>query len=135
MQIKLHHVNLCTGDVPGMDEFYRTVLDLEPEPTLSNARVTAQGYAGNVAFVSDGNIQFHLATQDIGVGFRTGHSVNPLHHGHIAFRTDDIEGFKKRLEEKGIPYSDYGNWAMNGWYQIFFYDPQGNCIEVHQVGE
>jgi catechol-2,3-dioxygenase len=22
---------------------------------------------------------------------------------------------------------------MNGWHQIFFYDPEGNIIEVHQV--
>ena len=55
--------------------------------------------------------------------------------GHIAFRTDDIAAFKKRLDEKGIPYSDYGSWAMNGWHQIFFYDPDGNVIEVHQVNE
>lgn len=77
---------------------------------------------------------FNLATRDLDVGYRTGHSVNPLNRGHIAFRTDDIEGFKKRLDEKGIRYSDYGNWAMNGWYQIFFQDPEGNIIEVHQVG-
>ncbi|MDR3529409.1 MAG: VOC family protein [Rhodopila sp.] len=135
MKIKLHHLNLCSKDVPAMDEFYRTVLDLEPEPTLSGARVTAQGYAGNVAFVSDGNIQFHLAAQDLGVGFRTGNTVNPLHRGHIAFRTDDIAAVKKRLDEKGVPYSDYGTWAMNGWYQIFFYDPDGNVVEIHQADE
>jgi catechol 2,3-dioxygenase-like lactoylglutathione lyase family enzyme len=133
MKLKLHHVNYCSKDVPEMDDFYRNVLGLEPEPSLSSARVTAQGYAGNVAFVTDGDIQFHLATRDLAVGFRTGHAVNPLDRGHVAFRTDDIEGFKRRLEEKGVPYSDYGNWAMNGWYQIFFQDPEGNVIEVHQV--
>ena len=50
MKIKLHHVNLCTTNVPAMDEFYRSVLDLEREPTLNAVRVT-EGYAGNVAFV------------------------------------------------------------------------------------
>ena len=132
MKIKLHHLNLCSKDVPGMDEFYRTVLDLQPEPSLNSARITAQGYAANVAFVTDGQTQVHLATKDLGVGFRTNHAVNPLERGHIAFRTDDIEAFKNRLEQKGIPYSDYGRWAMNGWYQVFFYDPEGNVIEVHQ---
>ena len=133
MKLKLHHINLCSKDVPAMDAFYRSVLDLEPEPTLSASRVTAQGYAGNVAFVTDGDIQMHLAEQDLAVGFKTGHAVNPLHRGHIAFRTDDMAAVKQRLEEQGVPYSDYGNWAMNGWYQIFFYDPDGNCIEIHQV--
>lgn len=133
MRIKLHHVNLCSKDVAGMEAFYRSVLDLQPEPSLNDSRVTSQGYAGDVAFVTDGQTQFHLATKDLTIGFRTGHAVNPVERGHIAFRTDDIEAFKRRLDEKGIPYSDYGKWAMNGWYQIFFYDPEGNVIEVHQA--
>ncbi len=135
MRIKLHHVNLCSKDVPAMDEFYRTVLDLRPEPSLGEARVTGEGYAGEVAFLSDGDVQVHLTERDLGVGFRTGQAVNPLDRGHLAFRTDDIAAVKRRLEEKGIPYSDYGTWAMSGWHQIFFYDPEGNVVEVHQVIE
>lgn len=133
MKIKLHHVNLCTSDVPGMTEFYRNVLDLENEPEMESTRVTSQGYPGKVGFVTDGATQIHLAEKDLGVAFRTGHAINPLERGHIAFRTDDIEAFKSRLREKGIPFSDYGGWAMNGWEQIFFHDPEGNVIEVHQV--
>jgi glyoxylase I family protein len=133
MNIKLHHLNLCSKDVPGMEEFYRSVLELQPESSLSSARDITQGYAAPVAFMTDGQTQVHLAETDLGVSFRTNHVVNPLDRGHIAFRTDDIEAFKMRLKEKDIPYSDYGQWAMNGWYQIFFYDPAGNVIEVHQV--
>jgi glyoxylase I family protein len=132
MKIRLHHINLCSRDVPEMETFYRSVLDLQDEPSLSGSRNTSQGYAAPVAFVSDGETQFHLATTDLDVGFRTGQVINPLERGHIAFRTDDIEAFKRRLEEKNIAYSDYGQWAMNGWHQIFFYDPMGNVIEVHQ---
>jgi catechol 2,3-dioxygenase-like lactoylglutathione lyase family enzyme len=138
MRLKLHHVNLCTNNVPEMDEFYRSVLDMEPEPSLQANRVLGQGgYDGKVAFITDGTeaaTQFHLAERDMGIAFRTGQAINPLERGHIAFRTDDIAAFKKRLEEKGIPYSDYGAWAMSGWEQIFFYDPEGNVIEVHQAG-
>jgi catechol 2,3-dioxygenase-like lactoylglutathione lyase family enzyme len=133
MKIKLHHLNLCSKDVSGLEAFYRSVLDLEPEPSLSSAsRDTGQRYTAPVSFVTDGQTQFHLATTDLGVGFRTNNVVNPLERGHIAFRTDDIAAFKKRLDDRNIPYSDYGQWAMNGWYQIFFYDPEGNVIEVHQ---
>lgn len=133
MKIKLHHINLCSDDVPAMDEFYRTVLDMEIEPSLNASRVTQQGYAGNVAFVTDGTTQVHLAEKDLGVAFRTKQAINPLERGHIAFRTDDIDAFKQRLEAKGIPYANYGAWAMSGWEQIFFHDPDGNIIEVHQV--
>ena len=132
MKLKLHHLNLYSTNVAGMEEFYRSVLDLVPEPTLNAMRDTTQGYAAPVAFVTDGQTQMHLATRDLEVGFRTRHSVNPLERGHIAFRTDDIAAFKQRLEAMKIPYSDYGQWAMGGWYQIFFYDPEGNVIEVHQ---
>ena len=133
MKLTLHHINLCSTDVPAMDAFYRSVLDLEPEPSMKASRVMSQGYAGDVAFVTDGTTQVHLAERDLDVGFRTGKPLNPLERGHIAFRTDDIDAFKRRLDEKGIPYADYGGFAMSGWQQIFFYDPEGNVIEVHQV--
>jgi catechol 2,3-dioxygenase-like lactoylglutathione lyase family enzyme len=135
MQLKLHHLNLTTNNVADMDTFYREVLDMEAEPSRHATRVTSQGYSGKVAFVTDGQSELHLAERDLNIGFKMGHTINPLERGHIAFRTDDIAAFKKRLEAKGIPYSDYGAWAMNGWYQIFFHDPDGNIIEVHQVRE
>ena len=140
MNIQFHHVNLCTRDVPGLAEFYRDILDMKPEPSLEKLRVKDEGYAGGVAFLVESTtgsepIQFHVAEQDLKIGFKTGQAVNPLERGHLAFRTDDIAVFKKRLEAKGIPYSDYGAWAMGGWQQIFFYDPAGNIIEVHQVKE
>jgi catechol 2,3-dioxygenase-like lactoylglutathione lyase family enzyme len=134
MKLKLHHLNLTTTNVPAMDAFYRDVLDLEPEPSLQAVRVK-DGYPGAVSFITDGTIQVHLAEKDLGVGFRTGQAVNPVERGHIAFRTDDIAAVKERLKEKGIPYSDFGAWAMKGWAQIFFYDPEGNVIEVHEVQE
>jgi glyoxylase I family protein len=109
----LHHINLCTTAVPAMDELYRSVLGLEPEPGMNASRVTGQGHPGDVSFVTDGTTQVHLAERDLEVGFRTGKPVNPMERGHIAFRTDDIETFKGRLEEKGIPYADYGGWASS----------------------
>ena len=133
MATKLHHVNMCSNNVPAMDRFYREILDLSPIPGRDEQRVTNQGYAGEVAFVTDGNMEVHLAAKDLNISFQTGQAINPLEKGHIAFRTDDIAAIKKRLTERGILYSDYGAWAMKGWHQIFFHDPEGNVIEVHQV--
>lgn len=134
MKIQLHHLNLCTTNVGAMDKFYREVLDLKPEPGRNANRITGQGgYDGKVAFVTDGQTEMHLAERDLAISFKTGQAINPLEKGHIAFRTDDIEAFKKRLKEMGVPFSDYGAWAMGGWAQIFFHDPDGNVIEVHEV--
>ncbi len=133
MKLTLHHINLATEDVGRMDAFYRDVLGLKTEdeglPTLEKK----QGYAGDVSFVTDGAIQMHLAQKDVLAGFNSGQTVNPVSHGHIAYRTDDIAAFKAHLEAQGIPYSDWGNRAVAGWHQIFFYDPDGNVIEVHQA--
>lgn len=134
MKFKFHHMNLCTENVPRIGEFYRNLFGLEPV----NGYVRVDGsnsYGGAVEFVSDGAVEFHLARRDVELGFRMKHFVNPLDRGHFCFRTDDIDGFKRRLDEKKIPYSDYGVWAIKGWHQIFFHDPDGNIIEVHQTGK
>jgi hypothetical protein len=95
-----------------------------------NPRVIPLKYS-ETAFATNGHVQVHMSERDFGVAFRMKRSVNPLERGHIAFRTDNLAAFKKRLEENGVPYSDYGKWAMNGWHQIFFQDPDGNVVEVH----
>ena len=141
MKLTFHHVNLCTEDVERLDRFYREVLLLDRETDGLPVLEKKKGYAGDVAFVgapahgADGKsrIQTHLARRDVQAGFRTGQFVNPVDKGHIAYRTDDIEAFKRHLEDKGVPYSDWGDRAVAGWHQIFFYDPDGNVIEVHQV--
>ncbi len=135
MKLTLHHINLSTSDVEQMDNFYQHILGLDDKveglPTLEKNK----GYAGDVAFVSDGAIQMHLAQKDIHAGFNAQQFVNPVSRGHIAFRTDDIASFKQHLTDNNIPFADWGNQAVAGWQQIFFYDPDGNVIEVHQVDE
>jgi len=133
MKLKLHHLNFATKNVAVMDEFYRDVLDMQTIPCMGKTRIKDQGYPGDVAFITDGALQMHIAEKDMNIGFRTGKAVNPVDRGHIAFRTDDIAAFKKRLDAKGIKYADFGDWAMTGWVQIFFYDPDGNVVEVHQA--
>ena len=43
MATKLHHVNLCSNNVPEMDRFYREVLDLAPIPGRNEQRVAIKG--------------------------------------------------------------------------------------------
>ncbi|MDB9772674.1 VOC family protein, partial [Alphaproteobacteria bacterium] len=119
--------------VDKMNEFYLKVMNLQTETEGLPVLEKNKGYSGDVAFVSDGKIQTHLAEKDLDVCFNTGHSINPLEKGHIAYRTDDLNAFKKHLDKLKIKYSDWGETAVAGWKQIFFYDPDGNVIEVHEV--
>lgn len=133
MNLKLHHINYSTKNVEALSKFYREVFSLKSIDDHQHNQVTSHGYNQSVDFLTDGTTEFHLATQDLGVAFRTGHSINPLERGHIAFRTDNIDAFKTMLKEKGIPFADYGLWAMEGWYQIFLQDPDGTIVEVHEI--
>ena len=132
MKLELHHINLSTQDVKKLETFYKDILFLDTQsddlPTLEKKK----GYSGDVSFVGDGKIQMHLAQKDLSVNFKTGHFINPVEKGHIAYRTDDIEAFKKHLKENNIEFTDWGDIGVSGWHQIFFYDPDGNIIEVHQ---
>lgn len=133
MKPKLHHINLSTDKVEEMDRFYREVLGLEAiDDDIPALRGDENVYNGDVAFVSDGDIHLHIARKDVQAGFRTGQLVNPVLEGHVAYRTDDIEGFKAHLEAEGIPFSNWGDSAVAGWHQVYFYDPEGNVIEVHE---
>ena len=116
-----------------MDAFYRDVLmlgDVDPQelPPINKE----EGLVGNVSFVTDGDIQMHLAPNDVLDSFRSGQVVNPLERGHIAYRTDDIVAFRAHLDSLGVSYSDWGSDAVKGWHQVFFYDPEVNVIEDHQ---
>ena len=86
----------------------------------------------DIRFATDGEMQMHLAERDLNVAFVNGQVINPVDRGHIAFRTDDLAAFLKILDDHGIPYSDYGTTFAKEWHQVFFHDPEGNVIEVHQ---
>jgi catechol 2,3-dioxygenase-like lactoylglutathione lyase family enzyme len=136
MNFKFHHMNLCTDALPRLTKFYTTLFDLgtirDDEHTRVNFDRNSNGYSGAVDFLTDGAIEFHWAERDIDTGFKLNQIINPMARGHFCFRTDDIKGFMRRCDELGIRYSDYGKWAIAGWYQVFLQDPDGNVIEVHQ---
>lgn len=132
--VKLHHINISTRDVRSLDRFYRTALGLSRLPgRMDQDRILDQTSLPATFLGTGGDIQLHLATIEMDLGFRTGQVVNPVARGHIAFRTDDIEEVKARLARNKVCFSDYGEWAMKGWNQIFFHDPAGTVVEVHQI--
>ena len=85
MKIELHHINLSSDKVDQMNDFYLKVMKLKTETQGLPILEKKKGYSGDVAFVSDGKIQTHLAEKDLDVCFKTGHSINPLEKGHIAY--------------------------------------------------
>ena len=136
MKLEFHHINYVSQDVEELDSFYRNVMKMETIASEKFPRTSAtkdKGYNGKIKFVTEGSMQMHLAEKDLDVAIKHNQDINPVEKGHIAFRTDDIEEFKRILEEHDVPFSDYGTSFAKEWYQIFFKDPVGNVIEVHQL--
>ena len=135
MKLEFHHINFVSKDVDKLHDFYTNVLQLDNismENFPRSDETDNSGFSGKIRFATDGSMQMHLAEQDFNVAFKNGQTINPVERGHIAFRTDNINAFLKILDEKGIPYSDYGTAFAKEWHQVFFQDPVGNIIEVHQ---
>ena len=136
MKLEFHHINYVSQDVEELDNFYRNVMKMEtisPEKFPRTSATKGKGYDGKIKFVTEGSMQMHLAEKDLDVAIKHNQDINPVDKGHIAFRTDDIEEFKRILDENDVPFSDYGTSFAKEWYQIFFKDPVGNVIEVHQL--
>lgn len=150
MKLRLHHVNVVSDNMEELHDFYALLgLDIDPLPPMiehlghQNERSDKgeeDKWNRNVTFFNarggeDVDLQIHATRRQAFLAARMGHTINPLVTGHFAFRTDDIDGVRKHLTDNGIPFSDWGEWAVKNWDQIFFNDPAGNVIEVHQVRE
>jgi glyoxylase I family protein len=156
MKLRLHHVNVVSDNMEGLHEFYSGVLGLGTAPTppmiehighnvdtLPSEDLTSevaldngQSWDANVGFFDasgQDELQIHASRRQAYLGPRMGHAVNPLLTGHFAFRTDDLNEVRSRLNAAGIPFSDYGVWSIEGWDQIFLTDPAGNVIEIHEI--
>ena len=135
MNLKFHHVNLVSKNVDELNDFYQNILGLKSLSQDNFKRTKSsgsEGYEGAIKFVSDGNVQMHLAEKDLDVAAKNKQFLNPVEKGHIAFRTDNIEYVKKILKKNNINYADYGYTFSKDWHQIFFQDPEGNVVEIHQ---
>ena len=94
MDLKFHHINLVSKNLDELNNFYNNILGLEslsPDNFLRTQSSDKKGYSGKIKFVSDGNIQMHLAEKDLNVAAQNKQFLNPVERGHLAFRTDNIE--------------------------------------------
>ena len=135
MKLEFHHINYVTRNVDKLNNFYKKILQMDSisEENFKRTKATeSTGYNGKIKFVTEGKIQMHLAEKNLDIASLNKKHINPVERGHIAFRTDNLEEFISILKKNKINYADYGTTFSAEWHQIFFYDPEGNIIEVHQ---
>ncbi len=135
MKLEFHHINYVTRNVEKLNNFYKNILQMDSisEDNFKRTKATeSTGYNGEIKFVTEGKIQMHLAEKNLDIASLNKKHINPVERGHIAFRTDNLKEFISILKKNKINYADYGTTFSAEWHQIFFYDPEGNIIEVHQ---
>ena len=135
MKLEFHHINFVSKDVDELNKFYKNILQMDSISENDFPRTVATnktGYNGKIKFVTEGKIQMHLAEKDFNAAIQNKRHINPVERGHIAFRTDNLSEFIKLLKKNKINFADYGTTFSAEWHQIFFYDPEGNIVEVHQ---
>jgi catechol 2,3-dioxygenase-like lactoylglutathione lyase family enzyme len=135
MKLEFHHINYVTRNVDKLNNFYKNILQMDSisEENFKRTKATeSTGYNGKIKFITEGNIQMHLAEKNLDIASLNKKHINPVERGHIAFRTDNLKEFISILKKNKINYADYGTTFSAEWHQIFFYDPEGNIIEVHQ---
>ena len=113
--LAVHHVSVNVSDAQRSIAFYTDVLG----GTVRDDRPDF-GFGG--AWVDLGDTQVHLIES----------AVPPNLGQHFAILVDDVDSVVRELRTKGIEVADAG--VVGPDRQTFIEDPDGNAIELHQIG-
>jgi catechol 2,3-dioxygenase-like lactoylglutathione lyase family enzyme len=119
MILELNHISLFVKDITVSRYFYGEVLEL---PALVRPPFDFDG-----AWFALGNQQLHL------IGGRNETENIPLagsRQNHYALKVFSIRAVEDFLKNKQIPYRG-PKVNAGGLWQIFIFDPDGYCIELH----
>lgn len=138
MSWSIHHVNIQAQDVRRTAAFYTSILGMQqgewvlPE-NAGYIPITKDRLALFEDPTRDGQAQgLHIIKPDPDFANRNRLSHNPSVGGHFAIQVKDMKAVIARLKAAGVPYSDAGQFAIPGLWNIYFTDPEGNLIEVNQ---
>lgn len=120
---RLQHALLHVKNLEEAKAFYKEILGFEEmERWLINP-------IRDGAWFKIGDTRLHLALWEERGAHSNSDEPPDAWDNHIAFEVDDIEAWKKKLEEKGISYLQ-GVMGGEKMAQIYFRDPSGNEVEL-----
>ncbi|MGH7355429.1 MAG: VOC family protein [Candidatus Rokuibacteriota bacterium] len=129
--IELHHHGIRIGPdaaaVKTAYDFYHEVLGLDADggrPVIP----TIDGYWMDVG----GTAQIHLMGVEGQSKFAKGPNQDPS-RPHVALAVPDITEAERELERLKVDYWTADSVVGPQSKQLFFYDPFGNMLELHQI--
>jgi catechol 2,3-dioxygenase-like lactoylglutathione lyase family enzyme len=136
---RIDHIGVRANDVRESAAFYREVLGMQEQefPAVPKADFVKYDLREDtIAYFpeegGDGRTGLHIALATPEQLKDHDWHVHPLINGHFALEVDDLDEIRRRLEERGIPYTDIGVTALRGRHMIYVYDPAMNVVEIHQ---
>jgi catechol 2,3-dioxygenase-like lactoylglutathione lyase family enzyme len=128
--LELHHhaVTMPAAMTEDMGAFYRDVLGL----AVDEGRWNIPGIPGFFLDLPN-DVQIHLLGKDGVSMYATAPDKDPV-NVHVALAVPDIVEAEEELKRLGIDYWKLHNVAAPDLQQLFFRDPAGNQIELHQIG-
>ena len=122
MELKFAHICIRTRDLAETVRFYTEALGLEKVFNfLRNGEVM-----GAYLRISDMNFIEVFEVPDV--------ENHPSSISHLCLETDDIDAAATELRSRGVKVTDRKTGA-DGSYQVWFADPNGIQIELHQYTE
>lgn len=119
--LSVHHVSLLVADTVRALDFYHGILGIP----LDDSRPDL-GYPG--AWLQIGAQQIHLME----LADPADSAILASHGGrdrHFALHVDELDAFRKRLEERGIDYT----LSRSGRRALFCRDFDGNAVELIEM--
>jgi glyoxylase I family protein len=119
----LHHLALICNDVEETIQFYQELMGFPLVELMEN-----RDYKGSTHLFFDMGNDNLLAFFDFpGLGLQPGvEAIGTVQHIAISTDSENFEGVKAKLEERGIPYLGPDRGAKDS---IYFKDPNGIQIE------
>lgn len=147
---KMDHVAVMVNDLDRSFHFYHELLGLEvleyvehPKPGSTDIRGVSEMTGFPDVFVREYRMTLPEnpgMTIDLIEWITPKSPVGryPLHHvpsAHICFEVEDIEATYEFLKGEGVEFVSppvYWEASEGGWVVLFFYDPDGNLLELNQ---
>lgn len=155
-KITIDHVALMVSDLEKSLEFYRDIVGMEivsPEEHEGGPinEMTQMGdvHMREYRLRAPGGVNGYTRDQDSGgqltfdliewIRPTSPQQRQPIHHvpsAHICFGVEDVPATYERLKAAGVEIvSPPVSFAGEGeWHVLFFYDPDGNLLELNEVG-
>lgn len=152
---KIDHIAVMVSDIDKSLHFYRDLLGLEivsPEEHIAGAVAEMVDVPGvhmrEYRLRASGGVQGYDRNEDeIALTFdiiqwltpESPKGRNEIHHvpsAHICFGVDNLPEIYERLKAEGVEFvSPPVKFSGEGeWHVLFFYDPDGNLLELNETG-